>query len=176
MGLKTHTLTALVLRRVNSGEKDRLVTLLTQELGKVMAKAKGVRAHAAPRQSFLEPGHVVTTQITSGEFPIITQVQLISDAQGLSTLGEYRRFSLLLELYSSLFVAQEIPQSLFDELLSIRTALLTRTISREQLQERLREIVAKLGFPIADQTQSVTKIVSELTGYALKSHDFLQPR
>lgn len=41
--VKTRATHAIILRRVNYGEADRILTLLTSEFGKVRAMAKGVR-------------------------------------------------------------------------------------------------------------------------------------
>ena len=55
MTTKSITTEAIVLKRRNSGEVDRLVTLITQDKGKLQCIAKGVRKMTSSKRAFLEP-------------------------------------------------------------------------------------------------------------------------
>src|SRR5512147_1565246 len=55
MGVERWKLTAVVLRTVDYGESDRVVTLLTRERGKVSAFARGARASRRRFGGALEP-------------------------------------------------------------------------------------------------------------------------
>src|SRR5512143_3943343 len=71
-------LEAVVLRHVDWGEADRLVTLLTRERGKLRAVAKGARRIKSRKAGHLEPFTRVTLQLARGrEMPIITQAETL---------------------------------------------------------------------------------------------------
>jgi DNA repair protein RecO (recombination protein O) len=56
-------LTAIVLRAVDTGDADRVVTLLTRERGKVSAFARGARASRRRFGGSLEPFTLVTAEV-----------------------------------------------------------------------------------------------------------------
>jgi DNA repair protein RecO (recombination protein O) len=56
-------LTAIVLRTVDTGESDRVVTLLSRERGKVAAFARGARASKRRFGGALEPFTLVTAEV-----------------------------------------------------------------------------------------------------------------
>lgn len=168
------TVTALVLNRRNSKETDRLLTLLCQEKGKFVAIAKGVRKHAAARQSFLEPGNIIRAQILEKNFPIVGQVEIVESTQ-LTQLQDFRKFLLLLELYEQLFVEEALEPSLFDELLELRTAVAYNKASRKIVQQKLTNIIQQLGFHIDEKHATISSLVEEITGRQLKSYRYLSP-
>src|SRR3989338_4036829 len=76
--------TAFVIRRINSGEKDRFITLFTRGNGKIEVFAKGVRALSSRRASSLEPlNHIQFQAVRSHTNYVLTEVQLISSASAL---------------------------------------------------------------------------------------------
>lgn len=71
----------VVLRTHKLGESDRIVTLITQDSGKVRAVAKGVRKTSSRFGSRLEPMSHVQVQLYRGrELDIVNQVELVEIA------------------------------------------------------------------------------------------------
>lgn len=69
---------ALVLRHMEMGEADRLLTLFTEKQGKMRAIAKGVRKLRSRKAGHLEPFTHVNLQLARGRnLPIITQAETI---------------------------------------------------------------------------------------------------
>lgn len=62
--MPTYSTPALVLKRTNYGEADRLVTLLTEKYGRVTAIARGVRKPLSKLRGFLE-------LLTYGDFRLV---------------------------------------------------------------------------------------------------------
>ncbi len=86
---------AIVLRHVESGEADRVLTLYTRKHGKVRAVAKGVRKIRSRKAGHLEPFTRVSIQLAkSRTIPIITQAEAIETYRPL-------RADLLLMGYAS---------------------------------------------------------------------------
>lgn len=74
----TFRLEALVLRRQELGESDRLVWLYSLEQGKVCALAKGVRKLRSRKAGHLEPFTRVSLLLARGhDLPIITQAETL---------------------------------------------------------------------------------------------------
>jgi len=65
MGIERWKLTAVVLRTVDYGESDRVVTLLSRERGKVSAFARGARAARRRGGGALEPFTLVAAEVRS---------------------------------------------------------------------------------------------------------------
>jgi len=75
---RSFRLEAVVLRHVDWGEADRLLTLYTRQRGKVRAVAKGVRKIRSRKAGHLEPFTHVTLQLAKGrDLLIVTQADTL---------------------------------------------------------------------------------------------------
>jgi DNA repair protein RecO (recombination protein O) len=75
---------AIVLRGLDLGEADRVLTVLTPHLGKLRIIAKGVRRPRSRLGGGLEPlGHVDLVLAVGRTFDVVTQVQLVDPHLGL---------------------------------------------------------------------------------------------
>ena len=69
---------AVVLRHVDYGEADRILTLFTRQLGKTRAIVKGARKVTSRKAGHLEPFTYVKLQLSKGrDFPLVTQAETI---------------------------------------------------------------------------------------------------
>jgi DNA repair protein RecO (recombination protein O) len=78
---------AIVLKRTNFGDADRIYTLLTKESGKVSAVAKGVRKITSRRSGNLDTLNHISVSLsenTSG-FKTITEVKTINSFKNLKS-------------------------------------------------------------------------------------------
>jgi DNA repair protein RecO (recombination protein O) len=70
---------AIVLRHIDWGEADRLLTLYTREQGLVRALAKGARKVTSRKAGHLQPFTHITVQLAKGrDLLIITQVETVN--------------------------------------------------------------------------------------------------
>ncbi len=75
---RLYRISAVVLRRRDQGEADRLLTVLTRERGKVTLLAKGVRRTASRKAGHLEPFTCVDLLVARGKsLDIITQAEML---------------------------------------------------------------------------------------------------
>lgn len=75
---RTTRTAAIVLRHREMGEADRLLTLYTEQLGKVRAIAKGVRRLRSRKAGHLEPFTYANLQLARGrDLMIITQAETV---------------------------------------------------------------------------------------------------
>ncbi len=99
---------AIIIKHMETGEADRLVTMFSREQGKLRARAKGVRKIRSRRAGHLEPFTHVTLQLSkSKDYPIITQAETI---EGFTPL----RDSLTLLGYAS-YVAELLDKFTYEE-------------------------------------------------------------
>lgn len=84
---------AVVLRTHKLGEADRIITLLTRDMGRVRAVAKGVRRTSSRWGSRLEPFSHVDLQLAEGRnLDVITQAETVTPFS--ATLGaDYERYT-----------------------------------------------------------------------------------
>lgn len=114
-----------MLRRRDSGESDRRLTLLTREVGKIDVIAKGARKSGSRLSGVSDPLSVAKLSLASGRRnAYITQSQPITSFPGLRT--EYDRLSCalcLLELYSAVLPYEQPDSAAFDSLMRSLSAL-----------------------------------------------------
>lgn len=174
---KNFSVDGIILKRNRVGETDRIVTLLTQEHGKLVAVAKGVRKLTSSKRAFLEPGNLVTAYfVKTKSMPLLTQAKLISDCEQIrSDLIKIRKLTQFLEILEKLFIEDEVEIALFDYVLELRQAIIDQSITNGQIKQRLENLIEKLGYPHPKETEygSVLEYVSSLTNRPMRSFEYL---
>ena len=73
MGSRTYRAEAIVLKTLDLGEADRILTLLTRHFGKVKVVAKGIRRPTSRLAGYAEPLSHATYQLARGrELDVLT--------------------------------------------------------------------------------------------------------
>jgi DNA repair protein RecO len=175
---RSFSTTALVLKRSNTGETDRVVTLLTQSHGKLVSVAKGVRKISSSKRAFLEPGNLVKGFfINTKSMPLLTQAELISDCCHVRTsLPRIRQLSQFLEILDKLFVEEEIGQDLFNLSIKLRNHLITIQKPNGLVKQYLGDILVQLGYqhPLETSHETILDYVSELADRKMRSFEYLR--
>lgn len=117
---RTYRANAIVLKRVNIGETDRVVTLYTREKGKLSAVAKGARRAASKLAAATEPFNYGRYFVAVGkDLDVITQAEGLHSFHTIrSDLDRIAYATYLLELTNALVEEREANYELFDTLLS----------------------------------------------------------
>jgi DNA repair protein RecO (recombination protein O) len=77
---------AFILKRINFGEADRLITLFSKHQGKLRVLAKGVRKPTSRKSGHLELFNLVKLVLAKGKnLDIITEVELVNSFRGWRT-------------------------------------------------------------------------------------------
>lgn len=107
--------TGFVVRRINLGEADRFVTILTKNNGKVEVLAKGVRKITSRRSSHIELLNLVRfNSVKTAKNFILTEVDLLNSYENnKKTLNQCQVVFLICELIDSLCPFGQINQELF---------------------------------------------------------------
>ena len=81
---QTYTTTALVLKRRDHNEHDRLFCLYTKDYGKIDVLAKGTKKISSKLNSYLEPFYLIKVMIAKGKgFDKLANCNLIEGYQNL---------------------------------------------------------------------------------------------
>lgn len=76
--LHSYRVEAVVLRHLDWGEADRILTIFTRQHGKIRVIAKGVRKIRSRKAGHVEPFTRVTIQLSKArDFPIVTQAEML---------------------------------------------------------------------------------------------------
>lgn len=171
------TTQAIILKRSNIGETDRLVTLLSQDVGKITCIAKGVRKLQSSTRACLEPGNMAKVfLIRSHALPLLTQAQLVQDASPLrQNLLGIRRLSEILEIFDRLFVEDYVESDSFSLAEKIYHELLQPNKNNGVIKHYLDQLLQNLGYQSLAEAgfQSITDYVAMLTEKKMKSFAYL---
>jgi len=171
------TTEAVVLKRVNVGEADRVITLLTPDSGKLVGVAKGIRKPNSGQAAYFEPGnHIVLSIHQTKSLPIFAQSRLVNQFSAAKTkLQRLKQVFEILELADLLFVEDNQDVEAFDSIIRILERLDTDHISLSDIQERLNQLLIHLGYQDWHQTahRSILDYASSLVERPVRSYDFL---
>lgn len=169
---------AIVLKRTNVGETDRLITLYTRHKGKMGVKAKGVRAENSKRRSHVELFNTIQAQVLEGKsFPILAQTELLKDRSKIKSDIKLLRIAYhLCEVVNYLTPEHQPHREVFD--------LLDRALSSIDLltwkqEEKLvyafeAKLLTLLGFGVPKNNDSeLHSYIEELVNTSLKSQKIL---
>lgn len=152
MSPKNFSDTAIVLKRINYGEADRILTLFTRANGKISAIAKGVRKITSRKAPHIELfSHAKLYFAVSHQLPIITQAETISDfAQLKNGLQRTKHAFHLLETLDQLLVEGQPHTEIFDHLIHDLHTLSVPNISLSTAEDILANfeifLLEHLGF------------------------------
>lgn len=172
---------AIILKRLNTGETDRIVTLLTPDQGKLVCVAKGSRKMTSTKRAYLEPGNLITAYlIQTKSLPLLTQAKLIADhAHCKQSLVKMRQLSQVLEIADRLFAEGVAEPELYHQLLHILKNLSQPDSHLGSVKQQLSELVAQFGFSqISDHQpdQSLLDLVATISEKPMRSWDYLTIR
>lgn len=178
MSSRSFTTEALVIKSAKTGEADKILTLLTQEHGKLVCVAKGVRKISSSKRAFLEPGNVVKAFcVTTKSMPLLTQATLIDDTREIiHNLAKIRQLTQILEIVDKLFVEEEVGSHIFEHVLDIRQEIVRDEPTTTRISHQLDTLLTYLGYqPLADTShKSVLEYVQEITEKPMRSWEYLK--
>ncbi len=116
---------AVVLRTIPLGEADRIVTLMTENHGRVRAVAKGIRRTTSKFGSRLEPTTHVSLQLYVGrELDTITQAETVAHMSVIrDDLHRFGRANVMLETVDQVTPEKEPNAALYRMLVGALTEL-----------------------------------------------------
>lgn len=146
--MKSFKTPAIVLKRMDLGEADRLLTLFTYERGKVRAINRGARKPLSKLAGHLEPFSLVQCQLQEGKsFYTITSAETDTAFIGIrNELGKTGQAYYLLEMVDALTADEQSQPALF-ELLADTLGLLEEGMAPDLLAGAFRlKLLVELGY------------------------------
>jgi DNA repair protein RecO (recombination protein O) len=175
--MKTFSRSAIVVKRVDVGEYDRIITLITPDEGKLICVAKGIRKVGSSKAAFLEPGnHIQAFLVETKSLPILTQPKLYNDfAESKTSLKKLKQLTQVLEIADRLLVEGQEDTQVFELLLTVLSELNVLTPVFDRIQTILAEILIHLGYQPLEETKysSISEYVTSVADRPLRSYDFL---
>lgn len=174
---KSFTAQGLILKRSNVGEADRIVTLLTDEYGKMVCVAKGVRKINSSKRASLEPGNIIKAFfIRTKSLPLLTQAVLIDNSsQAKESLPKIRQLTQILEIFDKLCVEEEIEPEIYQIALKILDQI-SHQPSPNKIKGLLRQFLKLMGYqdPQLTAHQTIMDYVQEISEQKMKGFDYLK--
>ena len=169
---------AIILKRNNTGETDRIVTLLSRDYGKIVCVAKGVRKLKSSNRAILEPGNLAEVfLIQTKTLPLLTQSKLLSEATvARQSLTGISQLTQILEIFDRLFVEDFIDEESSLLAFAIHEELLSENKNNLRIKTLLLELLKTLGYQDLKQTAhlNILDYVAEITEKKMKSFEFLK--
>lgn len=151
MGItRTYKAEAIVLKRRNFGEADRILTALSKDFGKIQVKAPGVRRIPSRRSSHVELLNLSQLTLYKGSktfMPIVTQAQTLEDFSLIKNdLGKIGYAYYICELINGLCPDNQENREVFFLLKNVLTKLSSDENSGELVSCFEKELLRTLGF------------------------------
>lgn len=176
MSIKSFITPAIILKRSNVGETDRIVTLLTQEKGKIAVVAKGSRKMTSSKRGYLEPGNVIDAYlIPTKSLPILTQARLQNEfINAKQSLNSMKKLFQILEIVDTLLVEEEGTDH-YQTVYNLIQHLNDFPDNFRSIQHRLETFIISLGFQDPQDTKytSLLEYVSSVAERPMRSYEFL---
>lgn len=148
--MRTYKTVGIVLKRRNLGEADRVLTILSRDLGKITVKAPGVRRIPSRRSSHIELLNLseLTLYRSSKAFmPIVTQAQTLENFSSIkSNLCKIGYAYYVCELINGLCPENQENRGVFFYLKSILTDLSENLDAYGLMKKFEKDLLSELGF------------------------------
>jgi len=168
---------AIIIKRRNFGEADRIITIFTKEYGKFSIKASGVRKITSRRSAHVELlNHSLLGLYKGNGFPILTEARILDDFSSLKTdLNKIGLAYHLCELVDGLCPDNQEQREVFH--------LLKNTLERLSMDEDMVpvihdfeiELLSLLGYWNRDKeaplTMNTPAFIEEIIERKLKSRN-----
>ncbi len=171
--MPTYSCSAIILKRLDFGEADRILTLYTKHRGKIKAIAKSVRKPTSRKGGNLELFNHCRLSIAEGK-----SLDIITEAEAVETFPEIRkdietigRAFCVAELLDRLTPEREPHPDIFE--LTLQTY---RNLSPAALRRYAKTILTILGFWNEDleREESLQQYIESIIERRLNSPDFLK--
>lgn len=173
---------AVVLKRYNFSEADRIVTLFTQSRGKITAIAKGVRKSTSRKAAHIEPfTHANIYFAHTRGMPIISQAETVNNFSHLrNNLDSTRLTFHVIEIIDKLFPDDQPQPQVFKQLLLLlnflnNDNLLTQTTQQQAISQFQLNILSGLGFGTPSKTdyESINGFIEHILDRRLTAKEHL---
>ncbi len=164
----------IVIKRINFGEADRIITVLTKDHGKIAVKASGVRKITSRRSSQIELlNQVILTLHNGHKFPILGEAHMLESYEDIkSDLTKVGHAYHVCELIDGLCPENQENARAFFLLKNMLTRMSQIHVTREMVEAFEIELLTTLGFwnrEFASQQVDTQDFIENILERRLKS-------
>lgn len=170
--MRSHKTEAIIIKRNNFGEADRILTVFTRNNGKLKIKARGVRKINSRRASHVELLNFSVLSLYEGpKLPILTEAETINNFSGLKDDLKKIGFAYhICELINELCPEHQENRSIFALLLSTLENLRTSEDPTELVKKFEIDLLTELGFwGTNSKSENIHFIIENLMEKRLKT-------
>ncbi len=178
--MRSYNLEGIIIKRINFGETDKIITLYTRDRGKVSLMAKGIRRISSRRAGSLELFNLVKVSAVPGrgQLDILTEVQLIKPYSAWKAhIGRVNIAYQMIETIDKLTPENQPHEKIF-EILNLALDHIGNLGSQWQAttQTWLLEILRELGFWPHNQefTGDIYEFIEKISERPLNSPKLLK--
>ena len=168
---------AIIIGRRNYGEADRILTIFTEDRGKIVVMAKGVRLSRSKRRGHIELFNTIKAQVVESRgFPVLAQTELIADRSSMKSDIKLLRIAYhLAELVSRLTPDNEKHREIFDLLNRAFSSISLKVWDKEAyLSEKFEEkLLHLLGYGAPPDGNSWHEYIESITDFKLRAQEIL---
>lgn len=168
---------AIIIGRRNYGEADRILTIFTEDRGKIVVMAKGVRLSRSKRRGHIELFNTIKAQVVESRgFPVLAQTELIADRSSMKSDIKLLRIAYhLAELVSRLTPDNEKHREIFDLLNRAFSSISLKVWDKEAyLSEKFEEkLLYLLGYGTPPDGGSWHEYIESITDFKLRAQEIL---
>jgi len=119
--MQSYTTQGFILKRINLGESDRIVTAFTRDFGKIKFVAKGVRKIKSRLAGSIEPFYISELVISKGKnLDILTTANIIETSLETRTgLEAIKTASFFIELIDKMIPEKSPNENIYDLLVEV---------------------------------------------------------
>ncbi len=145
---RSYKLQAIILKRINFSEADRLVTIFSRHHGRLKLIAKGIRKPSSRKKGHLELFTQAKLQVAKTKsIDIITEAETINNFSNLrNNLNRVRIAYLLAELVDKLTAEEQEQEEVYQLLLDSLTTLNSKSAPKDFILNFESQLLSLLGF------------------------------
>lgn len=170
---KTYRATAIILKRQNLGEADRLITVFSERAGKLKLMAKGIRKLTSRKKGHLEIFTLSCLMIVSTKsIDLVTEAVTVNSFSRLrQNLNRVRIAYLFCELVDKLTVENQEQVAVFALLKNYLSQLNSQSVASGLIVNFETELLKLLGFglPADISRESLETHIASITERTLNS-------
>ncbi len=148
--MKTYKTEGVIIKRINYGEADKILTIFTKHHGKITVMAKGIRKITSRKKGSLELFNNCTLFLAKGKnFDLVTETEIINNflsrAVSFEKLGRIYYFCEVIDRLTAERVEElNVYQILIEFLESCKNFNIAEIEKR--MNEDLKKVLLRLGF------------------------------
>ena len=159
----------IVIKKVDNGEYNQLVTLYTKDFGKITVVAKSIKKPSSRQAAHLDVLNLVDFLLVFGKnYPIITSAQSVETFAGIkSSLSKSATALFVLETFNNLIYDHEKDLALCDFVLNFFDQLEGKVLNFSDVKDYLtgiqKELINLLGYSQEIKNEDINRFLDSLS-------------